>query len=170
MTRLTAAVSALLLVAAACSGSGGEDAAERIVEGLLEEEGIELDGNRGGSVAVRGDDGDSTLTFGGDRLPDDFPLPGPDEYGIASRFEFESPGGKAFSAVLEIPVDHFDRTLAMYDAFLRDEGFGVSADSAGDGQARIVFVHGTRTDAIADITMSGDTKGVIVSLTWTPSG
>ncbi|MFQ5554166.1 MAG: hypothetical protein ACE5GC_02195 [Acidimicrobiia bacterium] len=172
MRRLAAATGAALLVAAACGGPGDQEVAEQIVEGLLENEGgdgIVFDPDGSGSFTISGDEGGGTATFGGGSLPDGFPFPGPHEYSIASRFEFESPGGTAFSAVLEIPVSIFDTTLTMYEEFLRSEGFEVSSDSAGDGDARIVFVHGTREDAVADITMSGDPKGAIVSLTWTPS-
>ena len=161
---------AIAVVAAGC-GSVSDRVGEGLVEELLEGSGIEdveIDQDDGSIIfTVESEEGDQTFSIGDD-LPADFPFPLPDEYEVTTSFEVGDGDQKAFSALLVIPADDFDKVTELYENFLNDEGFEVTKESMSAGDTRFVFLTGDRDDVAAIITLSveGDEGGL--NLHWEP--
>ena len=185
----TILVVVMALVVVGCGGSDDEasdgglagNVAEAIVEQIAEEAGddvdIEIDGDE---VTVSFDDesGSGEATFGGGELPDGFPFPVPDEYEVGSSMVFDQGSGDMFSVTLSAPDTDFDEIAAMYEEFLKDEGFEVNRNLMEGDAGKTLFLDGTRSDATAFISMSVQEVGnddagnlfheTLISLSWTP--
>ena len=152
-------------------GSVADRVGEELVEELLEGSGIEdveIDQDDGSIIfTVETEEGDQTMRMGGG-LPADFPFPLPDEYEVTTAFEIGEGDQKAFSAILVVPADDFDKVTELYENFLNDEGFEVTKENMLAGDTRFVFLTGARDDVAAIITLSveGDEGGL--NLHWEP--
>jgi hypothetical protein len=166
-----------VLVLAGCgtaSERAGEELAEQLLEAAAEDSGledVEIETDEEGSLSItfEGEEGEGEISLSGD-LPDDFPLPLPDDYTVASSFKVDQGAGVAYSAVVTLATDDRDAVSAMYEDFLRDEGFEVSTNVLTSGEEVLVFISGERDDVRVDISITAEGDDVTLSLSWTPEG
>jgi len=146
IVRVMPLLLSLLVVGAACSGTG---TAERILESQEGIDGVDID-EGGGVVSIEADDGETSLVIGGGEVPDDFPIP-------------VAPGGTVLTVVeqdaavavsIQYGGDDYQRLAGFYKDFAAREDIEVSDTSANDeppftswnlaaGQSRytIVVIH-----------------------------
>ena len=107
MKRFVPVVLGVSLILAACQ-SASETIAEQLAEQVEGVDNVEIDTDTG-QVKIETDEG--SVTIGGGELPDDFPVPLPDGYQVASVFTAD--GTSAVS--LAYPEGDFDEIVAFFD-------------------------------------------------------
>jgi hypothetical protein len=158
--RLVIAVSALVLLIAAC---GGQSAEEALLEEILENSGedigdIDIDSGGDGdfSINIQGEDGEDisvsgsgddenleitvegdegeTMTFGGGDIPDGLTVPVPDGGEVTMSLTSD----QDISVALQYPQNAFDQLVAFYDSNL-----DASSDSVDRYESTMSMEQGT---------------------------
>lgn len=143
----------LVLGLAGCK-SAEEKVAEKITESLLSDSDAKVDIEDGGdSITIETDEGETTISGGGDELPDDFPrdFPIDDDYENTGSSSVTGPDATAFYVNLETD-DDFDKVYEWYKGELEDEGWEITTDMLISDEEDSALVSATKDDM--DVTMS----------------
>jgi len=150
----------VLATAAAGCARAVEDALEGAVERQLEEESgsgnVNVDLNEDdGSVSIETDEG--SIEIGGAEIPNDFPLPLPEDYEVVSVV---TQTGEAAGTLVTLgfdPVD-FDVVAAMYEDFFNDQGWEVSLTNSSAGADKLAII-GAEGFGLSASIIVGHTEG-----------
>lgn len=166
MIRRAAAAAAVLGVATALAGCGGdqiaEEVVERQVEGALGTAGgdVEIDideEGESGSITVEGEDGDATFSFGGSDLPEGFPAElVPDGATIETSSTIAS-GDGAMDMVSFITDRATEELFDHYVDLLPSLGYTLEQQ-----------IENTIND-VTSFTVAGSGEGVTITITGTPN-
>ncbi len=131
MKRFVPVVLGVSLILAACQ-SASETIAEQLAEQVEGVDNVEIDTDTG-QVKIETDEG--SVTIGGGELPDDFPVPLPDGYQVASVFTAD--GTSAVS--LAYPEGDFDEIVAFFDDWTSSQStaWSKSTSSVSGGEGTI---------------------------------